>query len=841
MELIESMCNRFASLEDSVNQRLSEETLHKTVAHALQSIAPTLDLSHGSDYLTNTTPHTHTAYPELSQRQGYATKREFLEQIDQSPSSRTESQPGHHRSSQQRDSTQNVWQDSMSKQTSCKEAGIDKELVGKDFLAGQLSIPSEHKTGAHKLLIHWQAIKPFYRTLVDPYYVTREEKTRGVLRIWGRGEGHDRSTRLPNRGASALSPSVRSDHESVSSSTSTDGSWGKGFDAGTGPQIRRGLEDCIGGLGPDDSLVLDGASVCKLRDNYFQNIHVMHPILDKQDMYRLIDDFIATYGGNPRSELSNSGSPGSTTFLKGPKRKRSGDLAADMDRTSNSSQAGRNVVEHSPENALILLVLALGKICEHRQNLPAAVSDMGPPEAAHSPRYGESPSHAFRSPHVTSTPSSAAATKLDGGNVSPRKMSRTSSEAGNPGPRRALRNIDRIPGLAYFAYATEILGEINGTMSLVYVQSCILAGLYKGQLARVMESWKWIYEACMNWLLLVKGEVNLETTHIETALGHKTREEADSLRMTYWTCLQLERYDKLLSMTQETLPDDLQNSDILAEFDFLPHSAISQFEDQMDHPQGPALRSQDPEDTLIMLYYCAQIALRKLLNRAHSALYNSQKGKMPNPGWSITNSDDLAIALQEWKEHLPSPLQWSEDDDPASHINAARLRGKYYGARYIIHRPFLHHALQKELGIDTPFDRELGLPENRRIVDMSQKSVRAAIKSTIAFDGLYGRPIITNPFGTAQAQFGNMLVLAATKASQTHGWLVSQDDLTPLFERTFRFLGRLTPHSKTMRINVRILENAKAELDRLKDDHDKKQIHQHDTFSAANSFGSNRS
>ena len=86
-------------------------------------------------------------------------------------------------------------------------------------------------------------------------------------------------------------------------------------------------------------------------------------------------------------------------------------------------------------------------------------------------------------------------------------MSRTSSVDGSISSKRSPRNVDRIPGLAYFAYATEILGEIHGTVTLTYLQACILAGLYKGQLVRVMESWKWIYEACLTWLLLIKGEV----------------------------------------------------------------------------------------------------------------------------------------------------------------------------------------------------------------------------------------------------------------------------------------------------------------------------------------------
>ena len=39
-------------------------------------------------------------------------------------------------------------------------------------------------------------------------------------------------------------------------------------------------------------------------------------------------------------------------------------------------------------------------------------------------------------------------------------------------------------------------------------------------------------------------------------------------------------------------------------------------------PQGPTFNSNDYESKTIMNYYWAQIHLRKILNRAHSALYN---------------------------------------------------------------------------------------------------------------------------------------------------------------------------------------------------------------------------
>lgn len=66
-------------------------------------------------------------------------------------------------------------------------------------------------------------------------------------------------------------------------------------------------------------------------------------------------------------------------------------------------------------------------------------------------------------------------------------------------------------------------------------------------------------------------------------------------------------------------------SDVLAELD-LPPSGISRLEDAMPLPSCVALPAYDAEtkedDPLMWMYYLAQIALRKLLNRAHTTLYN---------------------------------------------------------------------------------------------------------------------------------------------------------------------------------------------------------------------------
>ena len=66
----------------------------------------------------------------------------------------------------------------------------------------------------------------------------------------------------------------------------------------------------------------------------------------------------------------------------------------------------------------------------------------------------------------------------------------------------------------------------------------------------------------------------------------------------------------------------------MAELD-LPPSGISRLEDSMLLPSGLSTESYHgdvrEDDPLMWMYYLAQIALRKLLNRVHTALYKQRK------------------------------------------------------------------------------------------------------------------------------------------------------------------------------------------------------------------------
>lgn len=145
-------------------------------------------------------------------------------------------------------------------------------------------------------------------------------------------------------------------------------------------------------------------------------------------------------------------------------------------------------------------------------------------------------------------------------------------------------------------------------------------------------------------------------------------------------------------------------------------------------------------------------------------------------------------------------MRWEDDDPPADDINTARMRAKYYGARYIIHRPLLHHALHpipppKETssalaespasagsrsqqvspslahnhrvssmvrrssemgppGSNLPYQNQKAIPFKKldpKLQEACEICIDAAMRSTTAFDGVKGRPIVTNIFGTAHA------------------------------------------------------------------------------------------
>ena len=105
-------------------------------------------------------------------------------------------------------------------------------------------------------------------------------------------------------------------------------------------------------------------------------------------------------------------------------------------------------------------------------------------------------------------------------------------------------------------------------------------------------------------------------------------------------------------------------------------------------------------------------------------------------------------------------MMWKDTDPPATEINAARMRAKYYSARYIIHRPVLYHALHHygQVGARVGSIGQTWTPATVNLRELPSKYRRACkicvesvILSTEAFDGIKDRLVVPNIFGTAHA------------------------------------------------------------------------------------------
>ncbi|PYI08954.1 hypothetical protein BO78DRAFT_54343 [Aspergillus sclerotiicarbonarius CBS 121057] len=700
---------------------------------------------------------------------------------------------------------------------------------------GDLSIPVEHTTAAHKLL-SWGSIK----TLLEPReydddYVMKLEEERGLILVYGRGEGHDTS----ESPAMTFPSSASHPHwdQPYPNDASPSGQWNSSANQnGSHLKVLRPSIDDFGMFSTDPE------TVRHYHNSYLNHMHKLHPFLNQTELSGRIEAFIQKYCPQPNILNSNPGD-----LPRGAKRKRSCEViqgagcdmqyppGAKPDRPSPTPR-----VEKSLENAIILLVLALGSICDIPGAIPGPVTDT--PVDFRKERIPGPSTRSMLSPTDTDSVLQSQGSMFSQGKThsfsSTADGQKASFDRSTFPDNRHLRNVDVIPGLAYYAYAAQILGSLQGANGLYHVQASLLAGLYAGQLAHPFQSHGWIYQAARSCQVLVRSK------RYEQMNDGPLKDLYD---FAYWTCLQLE-------------------SDILAELD-LPASGISRSEARIALPKGRTLslpNDVNAPSTMMMFFYSAQIHLRKVLNRVHTDLYKVEKHGNTDK-WSPSVQEILSMNLELWRSSLPDLMKWKDTDPPHPDINVARMRAKYYGARYIIHRPLLYHALHlntspggesgRSASVDSPTGSAMSgprsqqvspsLPHSQRAIamarlpsdagpmarsaptptptpggatwapfayrDLNPKLRRAckvcidsAILSTEAFDGINGRPVVTNIFGTAHAQFGNMLVLSATYMSSLSE-LVDRSDLERLLKRTIRFLLQSREISPSLRADAKIL------------------------------------
>ncbi|KAI0845980.1 hypothetical protein F5Y00DRAFT_254929 [Daldinia vernicosa] len=698
---------------------------------------------------------------------------------------------------------------------------------------GKPAMPPNHTTLAG-LLLKWPSIKRMVHHLMEAEkishpdeYPIRQEQQRGILRVFGRGEGFDQDIRASDKETPPdhTMTDVLDDCSDVASPSPMGEAWGQVGSLTPPP----GVEYRGGVVNVDGNPEWDSTKIWKYVQSFKDNILNMHPIIIPRELTAMVKIFLESL---PKSQsYQNSKLGASARFVNQPsaippsfseagtKRKRS--PAADEQTPSTSFvKPGRPF--RSVHSALVLMVFALGKICLHKDRIPDPVHESDSP-MHHSPsvRNGVLASPLQGSPPgLLSQSQSNMASPKDGERV---PMSRRPSFQGNTsaskGPHSHRRNLDVIPGLEYFALAMDIMGSHMGGFNLKHVYVHILAGLYYGQLGRVLESWSYISLASRNLQVILRPSLDrLSKWHDQgRSIGQSRRD--NQLAFAFWTCLQLE-------------------SDILAELP-LPQSGILQYEDRMPYPNSEYAVNQGFSEHIVT-GYIAQLYLRKQLNQVHTLLYDSDKQNKHKNGITL---DDPAIeeGIKRIEEMLrnsrnrwvPNSYRWNDNDPPASDILGARLRAKYWGSQVILYRPFLRAILERE---PWPYHNQAGSPDaqqtpeyaevpqgvDSRIVKYASLAIYALVESTRAFHGIPSsqRIIITNVFGTAHAQWGNLLTLAACYRDRYLHKFIDAETLSNLFSRTISFFQSIAQPTSALRADMNILIGLAKDLGFIRDEYE---------------------
>lgn len=400
---------------------------------------------------------------------------------------------------------------------------------------GELSIPIEHTTAAHKLLL-WPSIQKLLGgKWGDDYVMTLEEK-RGLIRVYGQGEGDDRSdsARGPDSPMTD-SPNSQADND-PSQAFSPGALWGTVLTPYAGIERPKSPRAQVGGLNAMGYLNTDANIVHQYHQSYMNNMHILHPFLDLKDLNTMISEFIQRYSP-PRKKTFTahfipSNNAENAPYHRASKRKRSTEtlqnFAAEAGSSPNSSTSGTPgpPVARTIGNAKVLLVLALGAICEYKDVLPGPIQDTNTDFQKHFST--SNPAQTGLSPATSDPGTSSGAYPPANNNYSSvpgdsrTTLHRSYSAGGyHESSDSSLKNMDVIPGMAYFAYATDILGNLQGGNGLSHVHACLLAGLYTGQLAHPFASHGWIYQASRACQVLVRPYVFSDPIFLVLASSHR--------------------------------------------------------------------------------------------------------------------------------------------------------------------------------------------------------------------------------------------------------------------------------------------------------------------------------
>ncbi|ROT41340.1 hypothetical protein SODALDRAFT_271152 [Sodiomyces alkalinus F11] len=697
----------------------------------------------------------------------------------------------------------------------------DREPPGPAVRPGKSSIPEDHTTSAGFLLT-WPPIRAMTQHLLlregiqypEDFPQSIEER-RGVIKLFGKGEGHGRWTpQLDQHGVLDVSTENYSD---PGSSPAGQADWGQIGSLSPGAQVDYKSST----LTPQGQPDFSEATVLKYIKSFEDHILSMHPILLPKHLKIWVRSFLNQTAPGDRRTLKVSGAGPSAAVAKfaNSAQMQPGDAIGKRKRSPTSEPADKprsspGLVPGKPyrtvDNALVLAALALGKLSLHKGKVPDVAPSEYRTHSSPAVRNGYPTSPAQSSPPSHSQSSGLPSPRENSAGMPSRRPSWQGTASRTAG-QSMRRNYDIIPGLEYLANATDIMGNQNGSLTLRHVQTNIFIGLYYGQLGYPIQSEKYIVDAGYALQVVMRRDLpRFQKYKKEMKSPHPSKIRENLVLLAFWTCLQLE-------------------SDIVVELS-LPRSGILSYEEYMPHPNLTDFNWT----FLARESYLALLVLRSHGNLITKTFYSNEPPEgSRKPGEAV--SLETAQAFMWSMKWVPETFKFSNTDPPATDMLTARVRAKYWGFQVITLRPFIKMILDfTERQMTEARTGAAGFPGTRphnprepyidarvklyedidpAIIESAKEGIFALVQSTEAFHGLKNeRLILTNFFGTAMAQWGNLLVLAACFRDPFLGQFVNEGKLRTLFDRTMYWISLGAQPSSSLAIAIRMLEGLRDEL-----------------------------
>ncbi|KAK7202804.1 hypothetical protein BZA70DRAFT_93936 [Myxozyma melibiosi] len=300
-------------------------------------------------------------------------------------------------------------------------------------------------------------------------------------------------------------------------------------------------------------------------------------------------------------------------------------------------------------------------------------------------------------------------------------------------------------GIEYFSPAYRIIWAASAadlSANTAVAQGLVLAGLYMAYIVRPISSWKLIHAASTNVQLGLTRLSNARASS-ENSPSNPAADPRELEIRLFWSCFLIE-------------------CDRLAEFE-LPRSGIESIVDDMPLPTI----SSDPVDPA-MVYFLAEISIRRLLNRVHNSLYTTSSGKRSLHSL-LKICDELNRQLELWYDSIPEVVRPDLSLSPSSSLSADDeendralvLRIRYYATRHIIFRPFVLRVIDPSL----PASETYG-PHKPRVLENCHRCLDS-IRRYIHSAGYILRHPSPYTWTLSQSSLGAILVATAASADES--------------------------------------------------------------------------